>query len=77
MAIEGNWAKDLIVDEPDEIPRFNVVLRSGAIQTQDVHLRLSSPIVQNPTMFSASQLNAFLDRDNVTLKLYPKLITRE
>jgi hypothetical protein len=75
--IEKNWAKNLITDEPDGIARYNVINRDGTIAQHEVYLQIASLVMQNPTLFVASFLNALLDRDSDTGELFPKGKTRK
>jgi hypothetical protein len=74
--IQKDWAKDLLVDEPDGIPRYKAIQRDGSASGPDIYLKLSSAVMQQPTLFVAAFLNAVLDRDDVTGELFPKLRSR-
>ncbi len=59
----ANEYKDLIVDEPDGIVRYDFVDRAGNVVIPDVMLRISSTILQKGDSFGATEMNAFIERN--------------
>ena len=69
MAIEFTAFKDLVVNEPDGMKRINAINRDGSIAMRDVRMVISSPIVQEGTLFTNNMANVMLVRDTDTGEL--------
>jgi hypothetical protein len=77
MAIIKNPLKDLIVNETDGRPRFNIVRRNNTTGETDIYLRLSSPVLQNPSLMTAAIFNTLLDQESTTSEWLSKIKARD